>query len=152
MTRVLCAVGIPLLAGALALAACGSNDEDNDYVEEVNAIQEQLVDDVTETVSGAPPANPKAAAEVAGELEGVFASTADEFEAIEPPQDVAGLHDELVAAIRGVGARIGEAEKAFASGNSKQAARAALELQTATTDLQPQLTALIDDINAQLQE
>jgi hypothetical protein len=152
MNRVLCAVGVPLLAGALALAACGSNEEDNDYVEQVNASQEQLVDEVTETVSGAPPANPRAAAEVAGELEGVFASTADEFEAIEPPQDVADLHDELVAAIRGVGTRIGETEKAFASGSSKQAARAALELQTATTDLQTQLSTLIDDINAQLQD
>ena len=152
MNRALCAVGVLLLAGAHALAACGSNEEDNDYVEQVNGIQEQLVDDVTETVSGAPPANPKAAAEVAGELEGVFASTADELDALERPQAVADLHYELVAAIRGVGARIGEAEKAFASGNSKQAARAALALQTATTDLQPQLTALIDDINAQLRE
>jgi hypothetical protein len=141
-----------MLAAILALGACGPSEEENDYVEQVNAIQGQLVDDVTETVSGAPPANPEAAAEVAAELEGVFASTADELEALERPQDVAELHAELVAAIRGVGARIGEAEKAFASGSSKQAARAALELQTATSDLQPQLTALIDDINAQLQD
>lgn len=152
MNRVLCAVGVLLLAAALALAACGSNEEDNDYVEQVNEIQNRLVEEVTETVSGEPPANPKAAAEVAADLEGVFTITADDFEAVEPPQDVADLHDELVAAIRGVGGRIGEAEKAFASGSSKQAARAALELQTATADLQPQLTALIDDINAQLQE
>lgn len=152
MNRVLCAVGALLLAGALALAACGSNEENDDYVDQVNAIQEQLVDDVTEAVSGAPPTNPEAAAEVAADLEGVFTSTAEEFEAVEPPQDVADLHDELVAAIRRVGARIGEAEKAFASGDSKRAARAALELQTATTDLQPQLTRLIDDINARLQE
>lgn len=141
-----------LVCAALALVACGSNEEDNDYVEQVNEIQNRLVEEVTETVSGEPPADPKAAAEVAGDLEGVFTSTADEFEAVEPPQDVADLHDELVAAIRSVGARIGEAEKAFASGSSKQAARAALELQTATTDLQPQLTALIDDINARLRE
>jgi hypothetical protein len=152
MNRGLWAIGALMLVATLALAACGSNEEDNDYVEQVNEIQEQLVDEVTETVSGAPPANPEAAAVVAGDLEGVFATTADELQALERPQDVADLHDELVAAIREVGARIGEAEKAFASGNSKQAARAALELQTATTDLQPQLTTLIDDINAQLQE
>jgi hypothetical protein len=152
MNRALCAVGVLLLAGAFAVAACGSNEEDNDYVEQVNEIQNRLVDEVTETVSGDPPANPRAAAEVAADLQGVFTSTANEFDAVEPPDDVADLHDELVGAIRGVGARIGEAEKAFASGSSKQAARAALELQSATTDLQPQLTALIDDINAQLHE
>ncbi|MGH2985639.1 MAG: hypothetical protein ACRDLO_02990 [Solirubrobacterales bacterium] len=141
-----------LLFAALALVACGSNEEDNDYVEQVNEIQNRLVDEVTETVSGEPPANPNAAAGVAADLEGVFESTADEFEAIEPPEDVADLHDQLVAAIRGVGTRIGEAEKAFASGSSQRAARAALELQTATTDLQPRLNTLIDDINAQLQD
>ena len=152
MTRLRRPLAALLLVAAMALGACGSDEEANDYVEEVNGIQDQLVDEVTETVSGSPPADAKAAAEVAADLQSVFASTADEFEAVEPPDDVAGLHDELVAAIRGVGARIGEAEKAFASGNSKQAAQAALELQTATTDLQTDLTTLIDDINAQLQE
>jgi hypothetical protein len=141
-----------LLAAALALVACGSSEEDEDYVDRVNEIQGGLVDDVTATVSGAPPANPKAAAEVAGDLEGVFESTADELEALAPPQDVAELHDDLVAAIRGVGNRIGEAERAFASGSAKRAAQAAQELQTATTDLQPQLNTLIDEINAQLQD
>ena len=65
---------------------------------------------------------------------------------------MADLHDQLVAAIRDVGARIGDAEQAFSSGNPQQAAQAALELQSATTDLQTELNTVIDDINAQLQE
>jgi hypothetical protein len=142
---------IALAAAALALAACGSNDEANDYIDEVNSVQEGLVTEVTDAVSQAPPANPEAAAAVATDLETVFNDTADELEAIEPPDDVAELHDDLVAAVRDVGTRIGDAEQAFSSGNPQQAAQAALELQQATTDLQTELNTLIDDINEQLQ-
>jgi hypothetical protein len=152
MNRLRRAVGLPLLAGALALVACGSDEEANDYVDQVNGIQVELVDEVTETISGAPPADPKTAAEVATDLEGVFVATADELEAITPPEDVSRLHGELVAAIRGVGARIGEAEKAFSSGSPQRAADAARELQATTTDLQTELNTLINEINSQLQE
>ena len=139
-----------LIGAALALGACGSDDEANDYVEQVNEIQSRLVEDVTETVSEGPPADTEAAAEVAADLQSVFADTADELAAIEPPEDVADLHDELVRAIRGVGVRIGRAEQAFADGTPEQAARAARELQSATADLQSELRTLIDAINAQL--
>ena len=54
MNRLRRAVGLPLLAGALALVACGSDEEANDYVDQVNGIQVELVDEVTETISGAP--------------------------------------------------------------------------------------------------
>ena len=139
-----------LIAAALALGACGSDDEANDYVEQVNEIQSRLVEDVTETVSGGPPADTDAAAEVAADLRRVFANTADELAAIAPPEEVADLHDELVRAIRWVGVRIGRAEQAFADGSPQQAARAARELQSATADLQSELRTLIDAINAQL--
>jgi hypothetical protein len=142
---------IALAAAALALSACGSDEEANDYIEEVNSVQEGLVAEVTDTVSQAPPANADAATEVAAELKGVFNDTADELEAIEPPEDVAELHGQLVTAVRDVGTRIGDAEQAFSSGNPQQAAQAALELQSATSDLQTELNTLIDDINGQLQ-
>ena len=116
-----------LIAAALAVSACGSDDEANDYADQVNEIQSRLVGDVSETVSGGPPPDTEAAAEVA-----------------------ADLRDELVRAIRGVGIRIGRAEQAFADGTPEQAARAARELQSATADLQSELRTLIDAINAQL--
>jgi len=141
-----------LIAAALALGACGSDEEANDYVDQVNEIQSRLVEDVTETVSGDPPTDTEAAAEVAADLQSVFADTADELAQIAPPEDVVDLHDQLVRAIRGVGARIGEAEQTFADGTPQQAARAARELQSATTDLQSQLRTLIDDINTQLSD
>ena len=124
--------------------------EANDYVEQVNEIQSRLVEDVTETVSGGPPADTEAAADVAADLQSVFADNADKLAAIAPLEEVANLHDELVRAIRGVGVRIRRAEQAFADGTPQQAARAARELQSATADLQSELRTLIDAINAQL--
>ena len=141
-----------LIAATLALGACGSDEEANDYVDGVNQIQTQLVEEVTDTVSGTPPTDAKAAAEVAADLRSVFASTADELAEIEPPEDVAALHDELVGALRRVGVRIGRAERAFSEGSPQEAARAARELQSTTGELQTQLTTLINDINAQLGE
>jgi hypothetical protein len=142
----------PAIAAALALGACGGDGEADDYVDEVNQVQVELVDEVTATVSANPPANAEQAADVAANLRDDFATTARELEAIEPPEEVAGVHDELVAAIRGLRAGIGEAERAFASGNPGRAARAASDLQAASADLQPELNRLVDEINAQLQE
>ena len=55
------------------LGACGSDDQANDYVDQVNEIQGRLVEDVTETVSGGPPADTDAAAEVAADLQRALA-------------------------------------------------------------------------------
>jgi hypothetical protein len=143
---------VPALAAALALAGgCGSDEEANDYVDEVNALQTELVDEVSDTVSGASPTDPDAAGQVFEELSANFEEAADEFEAVEPPEDVADLHDRLVTAIRDVSARIGDAGERIAGGSAQQAAAAAVELQQAATELQTELNGLIDDINARLQ-
>lgn len=145
-----------LAAALLALAAttgCGSDTEDaNDYVDQVNEAQGELVRQVIDTVSGAPPTNANAAGEAAAELQGVFDSTAEELEAIEAPEDVAELHAELVDTVAAVGERIGGARQGLQTGDPQQAARAARELQAATTELQTELDRLIDEINARLQE
>lgn len=151
-TQRLSAVAAGLLGAASIAAGCGSDTEEaNDYVDEVNGLQVELVNEVTAAVSGAPPADPEAAAQVATDLQEVFETTADDLAAINPPEDVAGLHEQLVGSVSDVGEQIGEAEQAFSSGNPQQAAQAALQLQSATTELQNELNGLIDEINTQLQ-
>ena len=144
-----------LTAALLALAAatgCGSDTEEaNDYIDQVNEAQGELVRQVIDTVSGAPPTNANAAGEAAAELQGVFESTAEELEAIEAPEDVTELHAELVDTVAAVGEQIGGAREGLQTGDPQQAARAAQELQAATTELQAELDRLIDEINAQLQ-
>lgn len=151
-TQRLSAVAAGLLGAASIAAGCGSDTEQaNDYVDQVNTLQVELVDQVNDAVSGTPPADPEAAAEVATDLQGVFETSADDLAAIEPPTDVADLHQQLVGSVSDVGDQIAEAEQAFSSGDPQQAAQAALQLQSATTELQTELNGLIDEINAQLQ-
>ena len=145
------------LAGLLAIAAlavigvgCG-NDEQDDYVAQVNELQTELVDDVTAAVAGAVPTNQQDAAEIAAELEQVFADGAEQFESVTPPEEVADLHEQLVKQIDGIAQQVGAAEEAFTSGSAEEASQAALALQEASNRIQTDLTGLIDQINSELQ-
>lgn len=143
-----------LAVGAVALiaAGCGDVEEQNDYVDQVNALQTELVSEVTAVVSGTPPSNAQQAADVAGELGDVFSASADDIEAVTPPEEVADLHAELVEKIRDIADQITAAEEAFTSGNAQEAAQAATELQSATNSAQTELNSLIDQINAEFED
>jgi PBP1b-binding outer membrane lipoprotein LpoB len=140
---------LAVAAVALIAAGCGDVEEQNDYVDQVNALQTELVSEVTAVVSGTPPSNAQQAADVAGELGDVFNDSADDIEAVTPPEEVADLHAELVAKIRDIADQINAAEEAFTSGNAQEAAQAATELQSATNSAQTELNSLIDQINAE---
>lgn len=151
MKRVLRAVLVcAALVAALAFAACGNEDE-NEYVDEVNAVQQSFLDEVTAAAS-TPPTNPQQAGELVSTMQDAFTNAAEEFEAIEPPEDVADLHDQLVTTMADLGAQIGDLGEALQSGNPQQAATAATELQASITESQTEVTGLIDQINSQLQE
>jgi hypothetical protein len=141
---------IAVAAIAPVVAGCG-NEEQNDYVDEVNSLQTELVDRVTEATAGSVPTTPQEAAEVAGQLAQVFADGADEFEAVSPPEEVADLHTQLVEQIRGIADQVEAAEEAFNSGNAQQASQAALDLQEAGNEAQTALNDLISQINDELQ-
>ncbi len=139
------------VAIAIVAAGCGSVAEQNDYVEQVNAEQTQLLDSIGKIVSGSAPTNSQQAAEVAGNLSRAFATSADEIEAIEPPDNVAELHGQLVDGMRGLSDRLREAQRALAGGNAQRAAEAAADLQRETSKAQARIQDLIDRINAELE-
>lgn len=139
------------VAIAIVAAGCGSVAEQNDYVEQVNAEQTQLLDSIGNIVSGSAPTNSQQAAEVAGKLSRAFATSADEIEAIEPPDNVAELHGQLVDGMRGLSDRLREAQRALAGGNAQRAAEAAADLQRETSRAQARIQDLIDRINAGLE-
>lgn len=139
------------VAIAIVAAGCGSVAEQNDYVEQVNAEQTQLLDSIGKIVSGPAPTNSQQAAEVAGNLSRAFATSADEIEAIEPPDNVAELHGQLVDGMRGLSDRLREAQHALAGGNAQRAAEAAADLQRETSKAQARIQDLIDRINAELE-
>lgn len=147
------ALVLALVLAAFVAAGCGGDSEEkNDYVDQVNELQLAYVDDVTALVSAAPPTTPQESAEVATELADLTEGVADDIEAVDPPEEVADLHDELVATLRDVVDQIRGAQKELASDDPQAAANAASELQAATSGAQTELNSLIDQINTTLQE
>ena len=136
-------------AGGLA-AGCGDSEEKNDYVDQINDLQLAYVDDITALVSEAP-TTAKASAQLAADMAEITQGLADDIAAVTPPEEVTDLHDQLVTTLEGVSTQITDAGDAIANGNPQQAAAAATELQTATTEAQTELGSIIDQINSELQ-
>ena len=135
---------------ALAVASCG-NEEDNDYVGEVNSLQEAYVEDVTELTT-TPATSANAVAKTATELSELTAGLAADIEAVDPPDDVTDLHQQLVDAMNGVADEIGGLESRLSGADPQQAIQAATDLTAAVTDSQTEIRSLIDQINEQLNE
>jgi uncharacterized phage infection (PIP) family protein YhgE len=141
-----------LLAFALIAAGCGDSGEKNDYVDQVNQLQTDLVDQVTQVTTDATPSTQKEAADYAGRVAEVFSQSADDFAAVDPPEDVADLHQQLVEEIRSIAQDTKKAEQTLRTGSPQEAQRALTDLQTAASDAQTQLNSLIDEINADLHD
>jgi hypothetical protein len=139
---------LAVAAIAVSAAGCG-NGEQNAYVDQVNALQTQLVDEVT-AVTTPPPANAQEAAAIPGQLETAFTQMADDLEAVTPPSEVADLNDQLVTTIRDIAGQFADADAALSSGNAQQAQQALGDLQTSISQGQTELNSLIDQINSAL--
>ena len=140
-------VVIAIAAAAGIAAGCG-NGEQNDYVDQVNAIQQDIADAATEAGSSAP-SNPQEAADVGHQIADAFAQGADDLEAVDPPEEVADLHQQLTDELSTVSDDINQAADTFESGNAQQAAQAAVDLQSSVTEAQTTVNSLIDQINSE---
>ncbi|HEY8002051.1 MAG: hypothetical protein ACHQJ5_10075 [Vicinamibacteria bacterium] len=147
------------VAGALAIAAiaflgagCGSVDEQNAYVDQVNELRTELLSTVSDLTSSATPSNAAEAADLSGQLEEAYASAADGLEAVEAPDEVADLHSQLVAGLRGIATQIDRAQHALNQASAEQAVQALTDLQTSVARAETELGDLIDQINAEFQD
>jgi predicted nucleic acid-binding Zn-ribbon protein len=145
-------LAVLLLAASLLAAGCGDTDEKNDYVDEVNELQTDLVDQVTQATTSANPTTQKQAADYAGAIADIFSKSADDFAAVDPPEDVADLHSQLVDELRSIADDTKKAENTLRTGSHQEAQQALTDLQTAATDAQNALNSLIDEINADLHD
>ncbi|MFL5870506.1 MAG: hypothetical protein ACJ75R_05455 [Solirubrobacterales bacterium] len=141
-----------MIAASLVLAGCGDSTEKNDYVDQVNQLQEQLVNDVTAATQKATLTSQKDAADYAATIAGVFADAADKFEAVDPPADVTDLHAQLVDQLRSIATDTKQAYKTLRDGSPQQAQQALTDLQNQANDAQTKFTALIDQINGALHD
>jgi Family of unknown function (DUF6376) len=143
---------ISVLASTIALVAVGcGNGEAHDYVDEVNAIQTDLQTEAGQIAAGG--SNPNQIADIASQMQDLFASAADDLEAVDPPEDVADLHGRLVEQVRSLGEQIGASGEAIKNANTPQEIQAAAsELQSAANGASTELDSLINEINSTLQE
>lgn len=135
----------------LLLGGCGDGEEKDAYVDEVNTLQTDLVQQVS-TAAEATPSNQKEAADYAGRIAGIFSRAADRFAAVDSPDDVADLHSQLVEQIRSIAAETRRAERTLRDGTPEQAREALRNLRTAATDAQNRLNILIEEINSDLRD
>ena len=138
------------LVAALAIAACG-NEEQNDYVDQVNAAQTEFVDEMT-AVAQAPPTSPGQIDQLITDMQSTIESFTGDLEGIEAPDDVADLHDQLITSMAEIGDQLGELSTGLQSGDPQELAAAATELAQVATKAQTDLTNLIAQINSELQD
>jgi hypothetical protein len=136
------------MIAALAFAAGCGNDEQNDYVDDVNAAQQSFLDEMTAAASTTP-TNPSQADQLIGDMQGAIDAFVSDLEGIDPPEEVSDLHDELITTMSDIGDQIGELGDALTSGNPQQAAQAATQLTTAVSTAQTDVTSIIDQINSE---
>jgi hypothetical protein len=134
---------------ALALAACGS-EEQNDYVDEVNSLQESYAAEVTDLASN-PASSGKEVARTADQMAELTTQLAADIEAVEPPDEVADLHAQLVDEFDGVADEIGKLSDQISGSDLQQSVEAATGLATAVSEAQTKIQSLINEINAELQ-
>jgi hypothetical protein len=148
---------VPLLAavaiGALA-PGCGTDTKAaNDYVDAVNRAQndfastfDRLSSQITSTSS--PTQDQKT-------LEG-FKRAVDkvvgDLRAVQAPDKVRTLHEQLIAEISSYGKEIDKAKSAFVNGTPKKILKAQTDLYTAVTRVSGQINRTIDAINKKLRE
>ena len=122
MSRLRCLVLALLAASALALAACdGDTAENNDYVDQVNEVSSTLLSSV-QAAAREPAARPQQVSSALEEVSTQVGTAATDLDEIEPPEDVADLHDKMVTDLNTLSDEATNAANEVAAGGAAAAA------------------------------
>lgn len=140
-----------LAVAALLLVACGGDSEEkNEYVDEVNEVQTTLQDEISNLAQ-----TPRSPEELVGFYEDTIASlqsAANSLEGIEPPDEVAELHDQLITEVKELADVITGAVDEIEQGGPAAVPGAVGQLATEGTKIQQEFSSTIDEINSTLQD
>lgn len=141
-------------AAVLALIACGGdNDEANDYVDQVNDVTSTLNTGLAEIGSqGSALASPADASRVFTDFSEQLQTAAADVSAISAPDDVSGLHDQLVKQLEQLSSEAKNAADEISDGGPAAIAGVATQFISEANSLSAAADATIAEINAQLQE
>jgi hypothetical protein len=143
--------GVALVAIASGLAACGNTAEKNDYVDEVNKVTSTLQSGLTEVGSGASVDSPPQAAAVFDEFAQQLDAAVTDLDEVSAPEDVAGLHDEIVQNLRTLEDEATGAANDIANGGAAAIAGVSAQFLTEANQIGIEIDSTIAEINSQLQ-
>ncbi|MSO41819.1 MAG: hypothetical protein EXQ70_08030 [Solirubrobacterales bacterium] len=147
------AIAVAIASLALVAGACGSNDQANDYVDDVNAVTDRFDQAVTSVASEAPSASTPSQA---GNLLDAFAteldSSAAELEKISPPDDVADLQARMITQIEDLSDQVSASADDLRGASPGRAARELQAFVSKATSEGQQVNATIGQINDKLHE
>jgi hypothetical protein len=145
--------GLALLAAAsLTLVACGGDTaEKNDYVDEVNKVTSTLQSGLTEVGSGATVDSPDQAAAVFEEFGEQLDAAVTDLDGVSAPQDVAGLHDEVVENLRRLEDEATGAANEIRTGGAGAIAGVSAQFLAEANRIGIEIDSTIGEINSQLQ-
>jgi hypothetical protein len=143
-------VGILALA-AVAPAACGSGSEEDDYVDRLNEITEVLRDDVSQlSKDGVAVGDPEETAQVYDEFAAEFGQAAAEAAELEPPGEIADLHDRIVDDLESMEMEASNAAEAVRAGGADDIVHVSARLEIDEGRLAADIDGTIQEINAEL--
>jgi microcystin degradation protein MlrC len=146
----------PLLALAAVLAllgACGSNSDEDDYVDRLNQITEVLRKDVAQlSKDGKAVGDPQATAEVYDRFADEFGQAAADAAELSPPDQISELHHQIVRDLEAM-----QKEAARSADEARGVAAADLvhvraRLEVVEGRLAGDIDAAIEQINKELQD
>jgi hypothetical protein len=140
-----------LAASALALAACDEDTaENNDYVDQVNEVSSTLLSSVqTLPASGGSPQQISGALNQVADQVGTAATDLSE---IDPPEDVADLHDRIVTDLNTLSDEATNAANEVKSGGAAAAAGVVGQFVVEANRIGAEIDSTITEINNVLQD
>ena len=139
-----------IAASALALAACdGDTAENNEYVDQVNEVSSTLLSSVQALpAAGGSPKQVSAALEQVASQVGTASTDLSE---IEPPEDVADLHDKIATDMSTLSDEATNAANEVASGGAAGAVGVVAQFVAEANRIGAEIDSTIDEINNELQ-
>jgi len=141
-------------AAALGLAACGEDTaEQNDYVDEVNGVTSTLNEELARISSEATSiGNPEEAADAFASFSDSLEQAADEIAAIDPPDEVAELHDRLVQEVETLASEATDVVDEIREGGPAAAIGVTTTFIAEATRISSEVDSTLDEINSKLQD
>ena len=139
-----------IAVSAVALAACdGDTAENNDYVDQVNEVSSTLLSSVQSlpATGGSPKQISAALEQVSTEV----GTAATDLDGIEPPEDVASLHDEIVTDLNTLKDEATNAANEVSEGGAAAAVGVVAQFVAEASRIGGEIDSTITEINQELQ-